>query len=114
MIHLSQLGSTTTINTMKLRDGELGQLLKSLATETTTRIQTRREQLDSTKKEQIEFLTKCRSLMQTVILGPIEADTDKPLEKVYQLFKSVVSTLQTHLQYTKAEQKEETSRLLRQ
>ena len=49
-----------------------------------------------------------------MISGPIEADSDKPLEKTEQLFERVVSTLKTHLQYTKAEQKEETSRLLRQ
>ena len=91
----------------------MGQLLESLTTETPTRSNTRREQLDSTKKEQIEFLSNCRSLIQIVILGPIEANTDKPLEKSYQSFESVVSTLQTHLQNTKGYQKEETSRLLR-
>ena len=48
-----------------------------------------------------------------MIPGPIEADTDKPLEKAYQLFESVVSTLQIHLQNTKEDQKEETSRPLR-
>ena len=113
MIHLSQLGSTTAVDTMKLRDGELGQLLQTLTTETTTRNQTRREQLDNNNKEQIEFLSKCRNLIQIVIPGPIEADTDKPLEKTYQLFESVVSTLQLHLQNTKEDQIEETSRLLK-
>ena len=49
-----------------------------------------------------------------MISGPIEADTEKPLEKAYQLFESVVSALQIHLQNTKEDQKEETSRLLRQ
>ena len=71
VIHLNQLGSTTIVGTTKLRYGELGQLLESLATEAATRSQTRREQLDNTKKEQIEFLTKCKSLIQTVIPGPI-------------------------------------------
>ena len=33
MVHLSQLGSTTAVDTTKLRDGELGQLLETLATE---------------------------------------------------------------------------------
>ena len=44
----------------------------------------------------------------------MEADTDKPLEKAYQLLESVVLTLQSHLQNTKEDQIEETSRLLRQ
>ena len=37
----------------------------------------------------------------------------QPLEKEYQLFESMVSTLQSHLQNTKEDQIEETSRLLR-
>ena len=44
--------------------------------------------------------------------GPIEIDIDKPLERAYQLFESMVSTLQTHIQETKEEQKEETAQLL--
>ena len=42
---------------------------------------------------------------------PIEVDTDKLLERVYQLFESMVSTLQAHIQETE-EQKEETTKLL--
>ena len=34
------------------------------------------------------------------------------LERAYQLFESMVSTLQVHIQETKEEQKEETARLL--
>ena len=45
-------------------------------------------------------------------VGPIEIDTDRPLERAYQLFESMVSTLQVHIQETKEEQKEETARLL--
>ena len=45
------------------------------------------------------------------MLGPTEIDTDKPLERVYQLFESMVLTLQVHIQETE-EQKEETARLL--
>ena len=41
MIYLNQLGSTTTTDTMKLRDGELGQLLETLAIEAATRSKTR-------------------------------------------------------------------------
>lgn len=44
----------------------------------------------------------------------MEVDNDKTLVKAYQLFKSVVSTLQAQMQNTKEEQKEETSRLLMQ
>ena len=62
----------------------------------------------------MEFLTKCRNLTQTVVPGPAETGTNKPLEKAYQLFESVVSTLQEQIQAKKEEQKEETSVLLRQ
>ena len=44
----------------------------------------------------------------------MEARTGKPLEKAYQLFESVVATLQVHLQNTKEDQNEETSILLMQ
>ena len=44
----------------------------------------------------------------------MEVVIDKPLEKAYQLFESVVATLQVHMQNTKEEKKEETSRLLMQ
>ena len=92
----------------------MGQLLETLAIETAVRNKTKCEQINNTKKEEIEFLTKCRNLIQTVILGPLEANTDKPLKKSYQLFESMVLTLQSHLQNTKEDQIEETSRLLRQ
>ena len=44
--------------------------------------------------------------------GPVEIDTDKSLERAYQLFESMVSALQAHIQETKEEQKEENARLL--
>ena len=44
----------------------------------------------------------------------MEARTNKPLEKSYQLFESVEATLQVHIQNTKEDKKEETSILLRQ
>ena len=44
--------------------------------------------------------------------GPVEVDTDKPLKRAYQLFESMVSALQAHIQETKEEQKEETAWLL--
>ena len=113
MVHISQLGSTTTVDTTKLRDGELGQLLETLAIEAKTRSQIRHKELDNSKNEQVEFLSKCRKLVQTVIPGPLEADTDKPLERAYQLFVSMVLTLQSHLLNMKEDQKEETSILLR-
>ena len=47
-----------------------------------------------------------------MILGPLEVDTDRPLERAYQLFEGMVSTIQTHRQETKIEQQEETAQLL--
>ena len=70
---------TSALDTKKLRYGELGQLPETLATEAALRNQTKQEQIDNTKKEEIEFLKKCRSLIQTVILGLLEVDTDEPL-----------------------------------
>ena len=40
--------------------------------------------------------------------GPVEVDIDKPLERAYQLFESMVSVLQIQLKEKKEEQKEET------
>ena len=101
MVHISKLGSTTVVDTTKLKDGELGQLLENLATEAKTRSQIRRKELDDIENEQVEFLSKCRNLAQSIIPGPMEVRTDKPLEKAYQLFESVVATLQVHIQNTK-------------
>ena len=47
-----------------------------------------------------------------MIPWPIEVNIDKPLERAYQLFESVVSVLQAQIQETKEEQKEETVQLL--
>ena len=85
-----------------------------MAIEAKTRCQTRCKELDDIEKEQVKLLLKYRNLAQFVIPGSMEADTDNPLEKAYQLFESVVSTLQAHMQNTKEEQQEETSRLLMQ
>ena len=93
MVHISQLQSPTTVDATNLKDAELGQLLETLAIEAKTRSQQRRKELDNNEKEQVEFLNKCRSLVQTVIPGPAEVDTDKSLEKYYQLFESMVSAL---------------------
>ena len=105
MVHISQLGLTTVDDTTKLKDGELGQLLETLAIEAKKRSQTRWKELDDTKREQVEFLIKWRNLAQFVISGPMEVDTDKPLEKSYQLFESVVSALHIQMQYTREEKK---------
>ena len=112
MVHISQIGSTTAVNATKIRDGELGKLLETLEIEAKTRSHKRRKELEKNEKEQVEFLNKCRNLVQSVIPGPTEVDTDKPLEKSYQLFESVVSALQAQIHDTKEEQKEETIRLL--
>ena len=101
MVHISQLRSTTIVNATKLKDGELGQLLETLAIESKTRNQNRRKELDDNEREQVEFLNKCKNLAQYLILGPVEVDTNKSLEKSFQLFKSVVSALQTQMQNTR-------------
>ena len=95
-----------------LTDIELGQLLKTLASEAKTRSEQRNKELKDKKAEQVDFLDKCRNLAQSVMSGPIHIDTNKPLERAYYLFESMVSTLQAHIQETKEEQKEETARLL--
>ena len=95
-----------------MTDTEVGQLLKTLAKESKKRTVSKRKELKDKEAEQVEFLGKCRSLAQTVVPGPVEVATDRPLERAYQLFEGMVSTIQTHLQETKAEQKEETARLL--
>ena len=66
-----------------LTDPELAQLLKTLAGEAKTRSKQRNKELNDTKAEQVEFLTKCQNLAHSVLPGPIEFDTDKPLEKAY-------------------------------
>ena len=114
LVHISHRGLTIAVDTTKLRDGELGQLLETLAIETKTRSQTRHKELDENEKEQVDFLIRCRNLAQSMIPGPAEVDTDKPLEESYQLFESVVSALQKQMQNTREEKKEEISQLLMQ
>ena len=70
------------------------------------------QELKDKNAEQVEFLDKCRNLAQSVMPGPIEVDTDKPLERAYQLFETMASALKAQIQETKEEQKEETARLL--
>ena len=112
MVHISQLGSTTTVDATKLKYAEIGKLLETLAIEAKTRNQQIFKELNNNEKEQVEFLNKFRSLVQTMIPRPVEVDTDKPLEKYYQLFESMGSVLQAQIQDTKEEQKEETIWLL--
>ena len=68
MVHISQLGLTTTVDTTKLKDGELGQLLETLSIKAKIRSQTRHKDLDDTEREQVKFLIKYRNLAQSVIL----------------------------------------------
>ena len=91
---------------------EIDQLLRTLAKEAKARTDRKTKEITETNTEQVEFLGKCRTLSQSVLLGPIEVDKDRLLERAYQLFESMVSTVQAHLQETKEEQKEETARLL--
>ena len=94
MVHIIQLRLTTAVDPTKTRDGELGKLLESLEIEAKTRSQNKRRELDDNEKEQVKFLNKFKNLVQSVIPGPTEDDTEKPLEIYYQLFESVVSILQ--------------------
>ena len=80
-----------------LTDTEMGQLLKTLVKEAKTRSERKNKELTDKNTEQVMFLDKCRNLAQSVIPGPIEIDTDRPLERVYQLFNSMVSTRQVHI-----------------
>ena len=47
----------------KIKDGELGKLLETLAMEAKTRSQNRHRELDDNEKEQVKFLKKCRNLV---------------------------------------------------
>ena len=95
-----------------MTDTEVGQLLKTLAKEAKKRTVRKTKELTDKNAEQVEFLGKCRALTQFVVPRPIEVDIYRLLERAYQLFKRMVSTIQAHLQETKEEQKEETARLL--
>ena len=97
MVHINLVGSSTTVDATKLRDPKLEQILEALVVEAKTRNRHRRKELDNKEKEQVKFLNKCRDLVQSVIPGPIEVDTDKPLKISYQLFESVVSMLQAQI-----------------
>ena len=93
MIHLQQWGSTSSVETQKLKDGELDQLLEEITKEASRRNQTRQEKIDKLKIEQVEFLTKYRTLTKTMIPGTTKIDINKPLEREYQLLESVMSNL---------------------
>ena len=97
MVHINLVGSTIAVDATKLRDPELEQLLEVLAVKAKTRNQHKRKELDNKEKEQVKFLNKCRYLVQCVIPGPIEVETDKPLERAYELFESMVSVLQEQI-----------------
>ena len=89
-------------------DTEVGQLLKTVAKESKKRTDRKTKEPVTKNAEEVEFLGRCRALVQTVIPGPIDVDTDRPLERAYQLFDTMVSTVQTRLHETKEGQKEET------
>ena len=93
-------------------DTEVSQLLKTVAKESKKRTDQKTKELVAKNAEEVEFLGRYRSLVQTVVLGPLDVDTDQPLEIEYQLFDTMVSTIQTRMQEAKEEQKEETVRLL--
>ena len=53
-----------------------------------------KEKLKKINTEQIEFLTKCENLAKQFIPIPEGANNNKPLNKAYHIFKSVVSNIQ--------------------
>ena len=55
----------------------------ALTKEAAARNKNIKEQIDKLEAEQVEFLTKCRNLTQTVLPGITETDTKKPLERSY-------------------------------
>ena len=89
-------------------DTKVGQLLKTLAKESKKRADQKSKELVTKNAEEVKFLDRCRALVQAMIPGPIEVDIDRPLERAYQLFETMVSTIQTRMQETREEQKEET------
>ena len=58
-----------------MTDPEVGQLLNTLAKESKRRTTRLRQQLKDKETEEVEFLDKCRSLVQTVNPGTVEAAT---------------------------------------
>ena len=74
----------------------------------------KQEKIKKLEVEQIEILTKCINLTQTVLPGAIGTDIDKPMERSYRLFEIFMSNIQTQLQTKKEEQAEENFVLLKQ
>ena len=74
-------------------DLEVSQLLKTVAKESKKRTDRKNKELVAKHAEEVEFLGRCRNLVQTMIPGPIDVDTDRPLERAYQLFETMVSTV---------------------
>ena len=88
-----------------MTDSEVGQLLHTLAKESKRRMTIVGKQLREKETAEVKFLGKCRSLVQSVVPGPVDVSIDQPLERAYQLFEGLVSTIQTHLKENKSEQK---------
>ena len=55
MVHISQLGSTIAVDTTKLKDAEVGQLLETLEIEAKTRNQQRGKELDNNENNKLSF-----------------------------------------------------------
>ena len=101
VIHLAQLGSTTTIDTPKAREDELYLLVDTINKESRIRREKRKEQIEKIKTKHDEFLTKCENKAKQFISILEGVETDKPLDKAYQIFVSVVSKFQAQLQERK-------------
>ena len=94
MIHLDQLGSTTSIDMQKAREEELDLLVDAINKETIIQREKRKEQLQKIDIEQTKFLTKSENMARQFITIMKRVNTHKPLGKAYQLFESVVPKIQ--------------------
>ena len=94
MIHLDQLGSTTSIDTQKAREEDLELLVDVIYKDTIIQREKRKEQLQKINTEETKFLTNCENMARHFITIMKWVNTHKPLEKSYQLFESVVSKIQ--------------------
>ena len=78
------------MDTQKIKDEELELLVEALNRESRLRKERMKEQIEKLKTKPTEFITRCQDLARQVIPVPEGVDTNRPLEKSYQLFESVM------------------------
>ena len=74
------------MDTQKIRDEEMDLVVEALSKESRLRKEIRKKQIEKLKIEQTEFLARFQDLERQFIPVLKGVDTDKPLEKSYQLF----------------------------